>query len=145
MDVLTPEQRRLNMSRVRSRDTKPEMVVRRGLHRLGFRFRLHVKALPGCPDLVFPKYRAVVLVNGCFWHGHGCGLCKPPKTRALFWEAKISANVARDERNSVLLRELGWRVFTVWECVTRGTGRLPETELLRKIELFLSCSVSSSD
>ena len=99
VDVLTPEQRRLNMSRIRGKDTKPELMLRRGLHALGLRFRLHRKDLPGRPDMVFPRYRAAVLVHGCFWHGHDCPLFKWPVTRREFWAVKIEGNRARDMRD----------------------------------------------
>src|ERR1700719_1649815 len=97
-DVLTPEQRRLNMSRIRGRDTKPELLLRRGLHAAGLRFRLHTERLPGRPGLVFPRYRAAILVHGCFWHGHDCPLFKLPATRSEFWASKIAGNRTRDNR-----------------------------------------------
>ena len=122
-DVLTPAQRRLNMSRIRGRDTKPEMLVRRGLHARGFRFRLHRRDLPGCPDLVFPGYRAVVFVHGCFWHGHSCAMFKLPVTRADFWATKIEGNRRRDARVLQDLSAAGWRTLVLWECDLRGPGR----------------------
>lgn len=119
-DVVSPEVRSRMMSGIRGKNTKPELLLRRGLHALGFRFRLHDKKLPGSPDLVFPKYHAVLFVNGCFWHGHqGCRYFKVPSTRQEFWLAKIEANQARDERVHADLIESGWRVGTVWECATR--------------------------
>jgi DNA mismatch endonuclease, patch repair protein len=96
-DVLTPEQRRLNMSRIRGRDTKPELLLRRGLHARGFRFRLNRKDLPGCPDLVFPRFRAVMFVHGCFWHWHDCPMFKWPATRTDSWRKKIEGNTKRDQ------------------------------------------------
>lgn len=108
------------MAGIRSKNTKPEIVIRRGLHRKGFRYRLHKRDLPGKPDLYFPKYRAAIFVNGCFWHGHACPLFKIPKTRTAFWVEKIAQNVARDEKNRTLLEQLGIRHCTVWECQTRG-------------------------
>ena len=107
-----------NMAAVRSRDTKPEMVVRRFLHARGLRFRLHAVGLPGKPDLVFKKYNCVVFVHGCFWHHHGCGNSVWPKTRREFWRAKIMGNVRRDRRTTKMLTHLGWRVFDIWECET---------------------------
>lgn len=104
------------MSRIRSQDTKPEMLVRRFLHGRGFRFRLHARDLPGRPDLVLPKYRAVVFVEGCFWHGHSCQKGRVPGTNPDFWQAKVAANQARDKRNQRALRRDGWRVIRVWEC-----------------------------
>src|SRR5688500_15378413 len=104
VDVLSSAQRRLNMSRIRGRDTKPELIVRRGLHARGLRFRLHDRKLIGCPDLVFAKHQAAVFVHGCFWHAHGCGLSKLPATRTDFWRAKLSGNAARDMRATEVLQ-----------------------------------------
>ncbi|MDE2783394.1 MAG: very short patch repair endonuclease [Gemmatimonadota bacterium] len=119
-DTVDREKRSEIMSRVRSRDTKPELIVRRIAHGLGYRFRLHRRDLPGCPDLVFPRYRSVILVHGCFWHRHPhCKYASRPKTRVAYWEDKFRANVARDARNEALLRHLGWRVMVIWECETK--------------------------
>jgi DNA mismatch endonuclease (patch repair protein) len=137
VDVLTPEQRRLNMSRIRGKDTKPELVLRRGLHALGFRFRLHRKDLPGRPDMVFPRYRAAVLVHGCFWHAHGCPLFKWPATRREFWAAKIEGNRARDLRDLAGLAAAGWRVLVVWECALKGPARLPVDAVLARVTAWL--------
>ncbi len=115
-DIMTPAQRSERMSRIRSRDTKPEMLVRRFLHGKGFRFRLHVRDLPGRPDLVLPKYGAVVFVEGCFWHGHSCQKGRIPGTNPVFWQSKVAVNQARDKRNHRLLRREGWRVIRIWEC-----------------------------
>lgn len=136
-DVLTPEQRQLNMSRIRGRDTKPEMRIRRGLHARGFRYRLQDRQLPGRPDLVFPRYHAVIFVHGCFWHGHDCPLFKLPATRQEFWSTKIASNRARDTRTAAALLELGWRVANVWECSLRGPGRLSEDEVIERCQAFL--------
>jgi DNA mismatch endonuclease, patch repair protein len=137
-DVLTREQRHLNMSRIRAKDTKPEMLLRRGLHALGLRYRLHRRDLPGCPDLVFPRHNAVLFVHGCFWHGHQCHLFKVPETRREFWLKKISGNVERDKRVIEVLRDEGWRVLTVWECALRGTRRHDLEEVLSKTAAFLA-------
>ncbi len=116
-DPLSKEHRSWLMSRIRSEDTKPEWILRCALHRLGFRFRLRDKQIPGRPDLVFPKYGAVIFVHGCFWHRHRrCKLASTPKTNAAFWEEKFARNVARDRRNRADLKKLGWRVLVVWEC-----------------------------
>lgn len=116
MDVVDRATRSRMMSGIRGRDTKPEKQVRSFLHRAGLRFRLHA-SLPGRPDLVFPKHRAVVFVHGCFWHRHvGCRYATTPSSNAEFWQAKFDANVARDNRVSRQLRKEGWRVFVVWEC-----------------------------
>lgn len=128
-DVLTAEQRRLNMSRIRGKDTRPELELRRLLHAAGFRYRLHGKKLPGRPDMVFPKYRAVVFVHGCFWHRHDCPLFHWPASRGDFWRAKLNRNAERDQQTAARLQEAGWRVLTVWECALRGRGRLQDDEL----------------
>jgi DNA mismatch endonuclease (patch repair protein) len=125
MDRLTREHRSWNMSRIRGRDTVPERTVRSLLHRLGFRFRLHSRALPGRPDVVLPKYGSVVLVHGCFWHRHtGCPLAYTPKSRTAFWSRKFVGNVARDRRNAAALQRAGWRVIVVWECELKDTDAL---------------------
>ena len=116
-DTLTPAQRSYNMSRIRSRNTSPERAVRNALWRKGYRYRLNDKRLPGSPDLVLPKYRAVIFINGCFWHGHrGCTKYVEPKTNAGFWKEKMARNIARDELNAQRLDTLAWTVITVWEC-----------------------------
>jgi DNA mismatch endonuclease (patch repair protein) len=137
VDVLTPEQRRLNMSHIRGKDTKPEMLLRRGLHARGFRFRLHRRDLPGCPDLVFPQYHAVIFVNGCFWHGHDCPMFKLPATRTEFWAAKIAGNRARDARALEGLATLSWRTMVLWECILRGPTRQPIEEVIDRISEWL--------
>lgn len=116
-DTITRERRSWNMSRIKGRDTGPELRLRSLLHRAGFRFRLHAKELPGKPDIVLPKYRAAIFVHGCFWHRHeGCRNATMPSTRTEFWKSKFDSNVDRDERNRAALTAAGWTVFTVWEC-----------------------------
>lgn len=137
-DPLTPEQRRLNMSRIRGKDTKPELVIRKGLHARGLRYRLHDRKLPGTPDLIFPGRRAVLFIHGCFWHGHDCPLHKAPSTNPEFWEQKIGRNRARDIASTERLILLGWRVLTVWECAVRGPGRRQQPGLLDEIEAWLA-------
>lgn len=125
MDRISPEQRSWNMSRIRGKDTKPELVVRSMLHRMGLRFRLHRKDLPGKPDIVLPKYRTVIFVHGCFWHRHrSCRFAYTPKTRQEFWQQKFVGTVERDKKKAKQLRRLGWRVLTVWECETRSPDKL---------------------
>ena len=136
-DVLTPAQRQFNMSRIRGKDTKPELLLRRGLHARGFRFRLHRRDLPGCPDLVFPRFHAVVFVHGCFWHGHACPMFKSPTTRPEFWAAKIEGNRARDLRVSENLEAEGWRTLVVWECTLRGPQRVPIEQVLARVSAWL--------
>ncbi|MGD9709926.1 MAG: very short patch repair endonuclease [Halothiobacillaceae bacterium] len=120
-DIVDKATRSRMMSGIRGKDTKPELVVRKFLHAQGLRYRLHVKELPGQPDLVFPKYKAVVFVHGCFWHGHNCRLFKVPATRTEFWLDKIHGNIERDKKVVDRLIELGWRVATVWECAIKGS------------------------
>jgi len=139
-DVLTPEQRRLVMSRIRGKNTRPEMLVRRGLYGRGFRYRLHAKDIPGKPDMVFPRYRAVIFVHGCFWHGHGCSLFKWPKTRAVFWKGKIDRNMERDRRAMAALNADGWRVLIVWECALKGRQRRDPPDVLSNAEAFIRVS-----
>ena len=120
-DILTPIQRHSCMSRIRGKDTKPEIRVRKGLHRRGFRFRLQDRRLPGRPDITLPKYGVAIMVNGCFWHGHkGCRYATKPRTNPEFWETKIERNRHRDEVTTAHLEALGWTVITVWECELRG-------------------------
>ncbi|MEO5720957.1 MAG: DNA mismatch endonuclease Vsr [Chthoniobacterales bacterium] len=124
-DNLSRSRRSWNMARIRSRDTKPEMSVRSMLHRLGYRFRLHRRELPGRPDVVLSSRKCVVLVHGCFWHQHrGCVDCSRPGTNSEYWTAKLKGNVARDRRNIGALRRDGWTVITVWECETRNLDTL---------------------
>ena len=117
MDRLTPEKRSWNMSRIKSKDTTPERIVRSFLHRNGFRFRLHIKDLPGKPDIVLPKYKTVVEVRGCYWHRHeGCKDATIPSTNTDFWQKKFAENVVRDKRTEQELNALGWNVIILWEC-----------------------------
>jgi DNA mismatch endonuclease, patch repair protein len=133
MDTLTRAQRSERMSRVRCKDTKPEMVVRRLVYSLGYRYRLHVGWLPGRPDMVFSARRKVVFVHGCFWHRHkGCSNCRLPKSRLGFWKPKLEANRQRDKRNQNRLRRLGWGTLVVWECEIRNTEKV-----IAKITRFL--------
>ncbi len=116
-DVMTPEQRHRCMSHIRSKNTKPEMIVRKYLFAQGFRYRLHVKSLPGTPDIVLRKYRTVIFVNGCFWHGHeGCKYAKLPEQNRKFWEDKIKGNIERDKNVRIILRDMGWHTIIIWQC-----------------------------
>ena len=124
MDVLTSDQRSYNMSLIHGKDTKPEILVRKYLFNRGLRFRKNDKRLPGHPDIVFPKYKTVVFVHGCFWHGHkGCKYFVMPKTNVELWQNKILANIDRDEAISSLLADLGWTVIVVWECELKTKTR----------------------
>lgn len=127
MDRLSKEHRSWNMSRIRSRNTKPEVAVRSLLHRMGFRFRIHAKKLPGCPDILLTKYRSVIFVHGCFWHRHqGCRFAYQPRSRKAFWARKFKENVERDRKNCAALSQLGWHVIIVWECELRNIDALAE-------------------
>ncbi len=119
MDIVDKQTRSRMMSEIRSKNTKPELLVRCLLHKRGFRYRLHDNKLPGTPDLVFPKYRAVVFIHGCFWHGHQCSFFRLPGTRTEFWKTKISDNRKRDRKNHRTLSDSGWRIATIWECALR--------------------------
>jgi len=122
-DVVDPATRSRMMSGIRGKNTSPEFAVRKMLHSLGFRYRLHVGALPGRPDIVLPKYGAVVFVNGCFWHGHDCHLFRMPGSNVSFWRKKIRRNKANDELHVSQLRSLNWRVLSIWECALKGRTR----------------------
>jgi DNA mismatch endonuclease (patch repair protein) len=125
------------MSAIRGKNTRPEMIIRQGLHARGLRYRLHIRNLPGTPDLVFPAARAVLFVHGCFWHGHNCHLFRMPSTRPDFWGAKIARNRATDERSAHAIKELGWRMGVVWECALKGRTRLPADDVLEGCETWL--------
>lgn len=125
-DPLTRLQRSERMSRIRNADTKPEMIVRRLIHGMGYRYRLHVESLPGHPDLVFPSRHRVVFVHGCFWHQHGCRRYRMPRTRQDFWGPKLSRNRSRDARVRKLLAKQGWHVLVVWECQLQRIDRVGE-------------------
>ena len=124
-DVHTKQQRSYNMSRIKGKNTKPEILIRKIIHRMGYRFRLHRKDLPGKPDLVLPRLNKIVFVHGCFWHMHNCRYGKvTPKTRAEFWQTKREGNVKRDKRNIRLLKKQDWQVLVVWECQIRNIEKL---------------------
>ena len=133
IDPLSEEERRERMARVKSKDTKPELLVRQLVHGMGFRYRLHDKKLPGKPDLVFRKKQKVIFVHGCFWHQHGCNQYRMPKSRVEFWEPKLQQNVLRDDRNRSLLKEMGWGILTIWECELKDRAKITN-----KINAFLS-------
>ena len=116
MDNLTPRERSAQMALVRSRDTKPEMKVRRFIYKMGYRYRLHRSDLPGKPDIVFSSRKKIIFIHGCFWHGHSCSLGRIPKTRVQFWTEKITTNKIRDEKTLEKLKDLGWAVLVLWEC-----------------------------
>lgn len=125
------------MAAIKSKNTKPELWLRKRLHALGFRYRLNVKDLPGKPDVVLPKYRTAIFVNGCFWHMHDCEVFRLPSTRTKWWYEKLSKNQQRDIKNQELLLHDGWRVLVVWECAIKGRLRQPEEVLISDIQEWL--------
>ncbi|TPL38891.1 very short patch repair endonuclease [Mesorhizobium sp. B2-4-6] len=140
-DIVTPEIRSQMMAGIRGKNTKPELVLRRGLHAAGFRFRLHDRSLPGNPDIVFPRYRAVLFAHGCFWHGHDCHLFKWPSSRPDFWRTKIHRNREVDARVTASLQQAGWRQGIVWECALKGRTRLPIEAVLAECVSWLQSDV----
>ncbi|MGZ8906562.1 MAG: very short patch repair endonuclease [Methylobacter sp.] len=120
MDTITKNERSALMARIRSKNTRPEKTVRSILHRMGYRFRLHRKDLPGKPDIVLPKHKKIILIHGCFWHGHTCQLASKPKSNSAYWSEKIAGNKVRDLRNESLLQQQGWIVLVLWECEIRA-------------------------
>jgi DNA mismatch endonuclease, patch repair protein len=138
VDTVTESERSRIMAAVKSKDTAPELAVRRLVHSLGFRYRLHVRSLPGTPDLVFSRLRKIINVNGCFWHLHGCAQCRVPSSRIDYWTAKLRRNAARDRRTVRELRQSGWRVMVIWEC---QISQLHENRLRARIVAFLDKDV----
>jgi len=139
-DIHSAVIRSKNMAAIKSRNTKPELLVRKTLHSAGFRYRLHVKTLPGKPDVVLRKYKAVLFVNGCFWHGHDCHLFRWPKTRVDFWQKKIQTNIKNDrEKINHLIGK--WRTGIVWECALKGKTRLPPEDILGQITVWLKSEI----
>lgn len=137
VDVVDVATRSRMMSGIQGKNTSPEMLIRKALHARGFRFRIHAKHLPGKPDLLFPKYKAVVFIHGCFWHGHACRYFKVPKTRTGFWLDKIGKNQARDGLQEAALKAMGWRVLVVWECAVRSMKKEKSTALVDLISDWL--------
>jgi len=135
VDRLSKARRSWNMSRIRSKDTKPEMLVRSLLHQMGYRFRLHRKDLPGTPDIVLPKYKTIIFVHGCYWHRHkGCKYAYTPKSRVGFWQKKFQGNVERDRKHKRALKTLGWKVIVIWECQTKLLN-LIERQFKQKLQI----------
>ena len=142
IDIVSPEKRSAMMSGIRGKNTKPEIIIRCMLHRIGYRFRLHRKDLPGRPDIVLSKWRTVIFVNGCYWHGHeDCHLFRPPKSRTTFWVTKIEGNRARDQRNHIALQDAEWKVIVIWECAISKKQSLSGEQL----ELEIAAAMSSTE
>lgn len=142
-DIVDAATRSRMMSGIRGSHTKPEIHIRKLLHRAGFRFRLHVRSLPGKPDIVLPRFRAVIFVHGCFWHGHDCHLFRLPTTRPGFWRTKIARNKEVDVAAVSGLRDAGWRIAVVWECALKGRTRLPEPAIVEQLTEWLKTSSSA--
>ncbi len=142
-DIVCPEKRKQMMSGIRGKNTRPEILLRKWLHASGFRFRIHVKNLPGNPDIVFPKYNALIFVHGCFWHRHDCHLFKWPSTRIDFWQNKINGNVKNDFIAQKNLETLGWRYLIVWECALKGKRKWDDAKLINKITTWIRSTESA--
>lgn len=145
VDIITPEKRSSMMSGIRGKNTRSELLIRKGLHRMGFRYQLHRKDLPGKPDLVFPKHHAAIFINGCFWHAHGCHLFKWPSTRVEFWRDKIGSNKTRDELNIQANISMGWKVLTIWECALKGKTRRNLNEVIHTTANWLLYDSQSAE
>ena len=139
-DIVDPATRSRMMSGITAKNTKPELMIRKLLFNSGFRYRLHNRSLKGTPDIVLKKYRAVIFVNGCFWHGHNCHLFRLPKSRTEFWKKKIKSNIERDVRSRKILAEDGWRIGLVWECAVKGKTAIRPDLLICKIRDWLNCN-----
>lgn len=142
-DIVSPEKRSVMMSGIKGKNTKPEIIIRKALFKKGFRYRLHGKNLPGKPDLVLKKYNTVILVHGCYWHGHeNCHLFRYPKSKQEFWKEKIGKNIERDLKNEKALLDSGWNVIKVWECALKGKNKLPLDAVIQEIETGLQANSS---
>ena len=144
-DVVDKSTRSRMMAGIQGKHTRPELLIRQGLHRLGFRYTLHNKDLPGKPDLVFRKYKAVIFIHGCFWHAHDCHLFKWPGTRVEFWRQKISGNMQRDEKQQQQLEKLGWRGLIIWECALKGKYKLPFKEVINTSANWLQFDTQNAE
>ena len=145
MDRYDTEQRSRIMARIGSKHTEPELLLRSSLHKLGLRYRLHTRHLPGSPDLVFPRFGAVIFVHGCYWHSHGCYRSTVPQSRQEFWREKFSANRKRDRRNVTELLESGWRVLIVWECALKGKTSYPSSVVAERVGTWLKSSEATEE
>jgi DNA mismatch endonuclease (patch repair protein) len=144
-DIVDKPTRSRMMSGIRSKNTKPEIAIRKALHAAGFRFRIHKSDLPGNPDIVLSKYKAVIFVHGCFWHGHNCHLFRMPSSNVEFWERKIERNRAVDARSTDELQRIGWRILTIWECSLKGKHRLPFDSVVQSVVNWLNDSPRSAE
>jgi DNA mismatch endonuclease, patch repair protein len=136
-DIVDPATRSRMMSGIRGRNTRIEIAIRKGLFALGYRYRTNVRSLPGRPDIVLPRWKSVILVHGCFWHAHDCGLCRIPATRSDFWRDKLEGNAERDVRNENALKSAGWRIAVVWECALRGQGADALADVVSSLDAWI--------
>ena len=138
-DIVDPTTRSRIMASIKGKNTAPEMTVRKGLHALGFRYRLHERKLPGRPDIILPKWQATIFVHGCFWHGHDCPMFRLPQSRQDFWAAKIKRNQERDKEVEIALSHAGWRILKIWECALKGNRRIgKDATISRAVEWLKS-------
>lgn len=144
-DIVAPEVRSRMMSGIRGKDTKPELLIRKGLHARGYRYRLHSGKVAGRPDLIFPRWHAVIFVHGCFWHWHDCHLFRMPSTRREFWRQKLEGNRKRDRKVRKALLDTGWRTLTIWECALKGKFRLDLEEVLDRAEAWITGDTASDE
>ncbi|MBL4571088.1 MAG: DNA mismatch endonuclease Vsr [Alcanivorax sp.] len=144
-DIVPKSRRSEMMAGIKGKNTKPELLIRTSLHRMGLRYRLHDKRLPGKPDLVFPKYKAIILVNGCFWHGHNCQLFKWPNTRKAFWHQKIGETRKRDKANLREYQKLGWKTLTIWECAIKGRHQIGLEETIENTVRWLQFDTTDAE
>ncbi|MBH51924.1 MAG: very short patch repair endonuclease [Chloroflexi bacterium] len=143
-DTLNKVRRSKNMAAVKSHNTKPELIIRSALYSAGYRYRLHVKKLPGKPDIVLTRYQSVIFINGCFWHGHSCHLFRWPKTRQEYWKKKIGRNIYNDRKNTELLKS-NWRIGIIWECALRGKSQIPLKNILTQIDDWLISDLPATE
>ena len=141
-DIVSSETRSRMMSGIRGKNTRPEILIRKLLHGRGFRYRLHDNKLPGKPDIVLPRYRAVIMIHGCFWHGHNCHLFKWPSTRSEWWQKKIKGNRDHDTLISTRLKDSGWRQACIWECALKGRERLDPYDLIKELADWLDSGLN---
>ncbi|MEE2730110.1 MAG: DNA mismatch endonuclease Vsr [Pseudomonadota bacterium] len=145
VDIVDKSTRSKMMSGIKGKDTKPEIIIRKALFKMGFRYRIHNTRLPGRPDIVLPKYHAVILVNGCFWHGHNCHLFKWPSTRPDFWKEKICSNIERDKKNISKLHKEGWKTLVIWECALKGKQKQDFNILIRVVSNWIQFDTESAE
>ncbi len=144
VDIVSTKKRSQMMAGIKGKNTKPELLIRKALHKKGFRYKLHDKSISGKPDIIFPKYKSLIFINGCFWHGHDCHLFKWPSSRPEFWKEKITKNKERDRKNYKILSSK-WRVLVIWECSLKGKHKIIFDELIRDVILWLQSEQNNKE